>query len=397
MVWFFLLALIEAQPVSVNWDERRASENGKSPFISRIVEYRPAPGQFINDPGIGTREAAESIVGGIDGLVSLGNFGGYIVVGFDHTVWNDPKNPYGVDFTVLGNAMSNSSEPGIVMVMADTNGNSLADDTWYELKGSHYDSASTVHHYTITYTNPKQAGAVPWTDNRGETGSVKFIPEHDQPYYPLPDFFPAYPQDETVFSGSLLNPTINDSNPQFVRIKALPFGYADNLPFTGTAPPYIPDNPATYGVLEGNGGNAFDIDWAVDEDGHPVYLEGIDFIKIYTATNVNAGWLGELSTEVCGIIDVSPDDITAAPLPEEHSEVQVYPNPASEYIHIQSDKLDVPAQVEIWDITGQLKYRQTAANALFTVSVANYPEGVYIVRIKIRGKWINRKISVFHN
>ncbi|MFV0220190.1 hypothetical protein OBK23_11010 [Empedobacter falsenii] len=36
----------------------------------------------------------------------------------------------------------------------------------------------------------------------------------------------------------------------------------------------------------------------------PVKLLGIDFIKVYTATNQEAGWLGEISTEVAGAYDL---------------------------------------------------------------------------------------------
>ena len=61
--------------------------------------------------------------------VSLGGFGGYIVVGFDHSI--DNSGDY--DLGILGNSFSGSSEPGIVWVMQDENGNGLPDDTWYEL------------------------------------------------------------------------------------------------------------------------------------------------------------------------------------------------------------------------------------------------------------------------
>ena len=37
-----------------------------------------------------------------------------------------------------------SSEPGIVLVSKDTNGNGLADDEWYELAGSEYNSPATT-------------------------------------------------------------------------------------------------------------------------------------------------------------------------------------------------------------------------------------------------------------
>ena len=45
-------------------------------------------------------------------------------------------------------------------------------------------------------------------------------------------------------------------------------------------------------------GSNFNIDWAVDSDGKAVKLEYIDFVKIMTAVNQDAGQMGEISTEV---------------------------------------------------------------------------------------------------
>jgi len=367
-----------------DWSLLRAAEAGKSPYVSRIIEYKPAPGQFINQEGIGTPEAAESIVGGLDGLVSLGGFGGYIIVGFDHTILNDPDNPYGVDFTIVGNAIPNSSEPGIVMVMRDANGNGLPDDTWYELKGSAHDLPSTLKNYTLTYKNPKsgEAADVAWTDNTGKSGFLKKVSAHGQPYYPLPEYFPDYPQDEVSFTGTLLETGMDESNPQFIRLPSLAYGYADNYPFTGFVPPFFPDNPRTVGVLEGHGGDAFDIDWAVDEEGNPVYLEGIDFIRIYTAANANAGWLGEISTEVRAVIDVSPDDVLSIPELTGKPDVIVYPNPTADFVNIQFNDRQI-SRVEIWNTAGKQFYVNTSVSGnLLTISVHDYPAGIYMMRIE---------------
>ena len=48
-----------------------------------------------------------------------------------------------------------------------------------------------------------------------------------------------------------------------------------------------------------------DMDWAVDSSGNPVKLKGIDFVKVYTGNRAQAGWLGELSTEVSGFTDLN--------------------------------------------------------------------------------------------
>ena len=83
------------------------------------------------------------------------------------------------------------------------------------------------------------------------------------------------------------------------------FGYADNQ-LRGTAPYAIPDNPYTR-ELENSGGDAFDIGWAVNPDGTYVELDRIHFIKVQTGIQADGGLLGELSTELTGAVDVSPD------------------------------------------------------------------------------------------
>ena len=49
---------------------------------------------------------------------------------------------------------------------------------------------------------------------------------------------------------------------------------------------------------------AIDIDWAVDAEGNPVHLPGVDFIRIHTGVNQENGWLGECSTEIMGVEDL---------------------------------------------------------------------------------------------
>ena len=143
----------------------------KAQYISEVLEYKPAPGQFINSSPWGVPESANSIIGGITGSMSLGAFGGYVVFTFDNPVENHPDNPFGVDFTIFGNPLEEWSEQGIVEVMKDENDNGLPDDMWYELAGSDYFFSSSIKQYEVTYTNPNMDAAadVPWTDNQGNT------------------------------------------------------------------------------------------------------------------------------------------------------------------------------------------------------------------------------------
>jgi hypothetical protein len=126
-------------------------------------------------------------------LVSLGSFGGYIVLEFEKVCVNHPDNPYGIDFTIFGNAFSGSSEPGVVWVMQDENQNGLPDDTWYEIAGSHHFHSKTVQNYEVTYFKTDSRDVF-WKDNSGETGWIAANSFNLQEYYPTEQYFPLYPK-----------------------------------------------------------------------------------------------------------------------------------------------------------------------------------------------------------
>ncbi|MCF8357258.1 MAG: T9SS type A sorting domain-containing protein [Prolixibacteraceae bacterium] len=287
--------------------------SSRAQYITEVPEYKPAPGQYINVAPWGFPGSTHSLIGGINGSLSLGSFGGYVVFRFENPVENDPDNPYGVDFTIFGNPITDWSEPGIVWVMKDENENGLPDDTWYELAGSEYFFSSTKKKYEVTYQNPKQATAtdVPWTDKLGNTGTIVANEYHGNPYYPLADSFTTIPSEEYTLNGTFIDQKIEKPNPFTTNSYRKAFGYADNQ-YRGSAPFTLPDNPYTPGV-ENSGGDAFDIDWAVDENGQYISLDKIHFVKVQSATLVNSGMLGELSTEITGAVDVPPDNTVSGP------------------------------------------------------------------------------------
>jgi uncharacterized protein YjdB len=294
------------------------SAMAQSPYIHRIYDFMPAPGQFVNtmpeyEPGDTqadmNRKAEEAIAGTHhnEGMISLGGYGGYVVFGFDHEVENVPGK---YDFRILGNAFyaganpngeavreGGSSEPGIVMVARDVNGNGLPDDPWYELAGSEYRRPATIRRYRITYTRPDEDKArvphpseeyvndmeyVRWTTNGHGSGYLYRNDFHSQPY------FPQWIADETLtFEGTRLADNAADESGEgsYYVLYAAHWGYADNHP---NADPR----------------SGFGIEWAVDGNGNPVTLPGIHFVKVYTAVNQNCGWLGEVSTEISGAEDL---------------------------------------------------------------------------------------------
>lgn len=283
-----------------------------SPYISRVLEYCPAPGQFVNElpkyePGDNyadmLRKAEESISGTNDVMISLGGYGGYVTFAFDHTIMNIAGEN---DFRIWGNAFyeltdpdakGGSAEPGIVMVSFDANCNGLPDDQWYELAGSEYYKPSTLHNYRITYDRPDPRHTpvegedgfltdtqyIPWRDSEGATGFIAKNSFHGQSYFPE-----WINYDQLSFTGSRLAPNGVDQtgDGSYYVLFSYPWGYVDN-------------HPNDYADL-----NSFDISLAVDSEGNPVNLPGADFVRVYTGLNQYCGWLGETSTEISRAADL---------------------------------------------------------------------------------------------
>ncbi|MFW5706907.1 MAG: T9SS type A sorting domain-containing protein [Bacteroidota bacterium] len=276
-------------------------------YIHEVLEYTPAPGQFVNKAPMGLPESAESITGTITGALSLGAWGGYVVFRFEEPVQNHPDNPFGIDFIIFGNPLETWSEPAIVWVMQDENSNGMPDDTWYQLAGSDYFFSSTLHNYQVTYFNPQSetAAEVPWEDNLGHSGFILTNGAHTQPYYPSHEIFPQIAHEQYTLQGTRILGKVENDNPAFIKSYRRAFGYADNLP-RATSPFNVPDNPYTP-EIENAGGDGFDINWAIDANGSYTDLDEIHFIKVQTAMPDHGGWLGEVSTEITGAIVVAPN------------------------------------------------------------------------------------------
>ena len=277
----------------------------KNPYASKVFDFLPAPGQFVNT-NMANAKAAENVLGNTSAGVSLGGFGGYIVVGFDQPIANRPENPYGVDFTVAGNAFSGWGEPAAVMVMKDENGNGIPDDTWYELAGSEYYFNSSIKNLTMTYYNPKYDTryTIPFSTDKDFNGAMRTNSFHQQPYYPDPIDF-GISADSASYTGTLTNFLLDKSRPGFITAKRLPlFGYADSRQKNPT--PTKPRNPY-FDDENGKAADGFDLSWAVDSEGNHVELDEVHFIKIYNTTQEDGGWLGEVSPEIFSIAMTTPD------------------------------------------------------------------------------------------
>ena len=288
----FLLGILPAALILSACTPDEQPDGKHNAECSRVYAYMPAPGQFINE-GYTLATMEEACAWAENRLkqrlyVSLGAFGGYIVAGFDHAVSNDG----GYNLSIKGNAYSGNSEPGIVWVMRDDNGNGLPDDTWYELWGSDADSTSTWRDYTVTYKRPTQAAQpVPWTDNHGQAGMVDYLAAYhrQESYYPL-----WADSDSLVLTGTRLASHSHDAsgNGTLWLNENLEWGYADNF-----------SSEDLFADPDGLVCNHFRISDARDAGGRPVRLDEIHFVKIQTGVLAQCGWIGEVSTEVIAVRD----------------------------------------------------------------------------------------------
>lgn len=266
-------------------DNYRPASAGSDPKKVKVYEFMPAPGQFVREISASTMakacEEAEQKINNMN-YVSLGSFGGYIIVGFDHSVLNK-EGEY--DFAIAGNSFDSSSEPGIVWVSQDENGNGLPDDTWYQLRGSETDKPETRNCYSVTYYKPTVAGMpVMWVDSENNTGTIRLRP--------------AYPEWQTrnsyTLSGTRLQARTELQDITWVN-KPFGWGYVDNFGSDRLSDDANQDAGPNY--------NYFKIENAMYANRQPVALKYIDFIKVQSAVLSQAGPIGEVSTEVLGFWD----------------------------------------------------------------------------------------------
>lgn len=299
-------SVVRIRVVCCHTAEPRVATADSSPYVNKVFDYTPAPGQFINDTKKGgfagetTYDEANTFAEArlqSNSFVSLGSWGGYIVAGFDHSVMSNG----GSEIAVTGNQIATSSEPGIIWVMQDTNGNGLPDDEWFELRGSETGKPETRQHHAVVYTRPSAANASsPWLTIEGEQGSVDYLAS----YHPQSYYYPAWVESDilTLYGTRLASRTWRDETVPTEYWVNDPFGwgYADNFGCDREENWTPSDDPA----LDSRSVVTYhNISNAMNADGTPADLAWIDFIKIQTGVLAKAGWLGENSTSIIGIAD----------------------------------------------------------------------------------------------
>ncbi len=270
----------------------------------KVVDFLTVNSQYINGNAGGYGVNPQQTLTG--GLLSLGNFGGYVTAYYEEGLTDNPNNPYGIDFYIDGNAFKDGStgtglssmEPGQVWVSEDGS-------TWYALAGSEHYEDSTIWDYAVTYTKTA-TGGTDWKDNYGNT----MASTHGRSFaWPSPDVYTMNDlpkQNSFTLTGILLpcvDGTITGKDTFNSFSKGGRFGYVDVL-INGRENPYLENEDYT------NESTGFDLAWAVDSDGNIVDVseKSFHYVKVVTASNLMAGSANEKSTEVGGIYRAEAGD-----------------------------------------------------------------------------------------
>ncbi|MDR1042374.1 MAG: hypothetical protein LBL54_00535 [Clostridiales Family XIII bacterium] len=255
--------------------------------------------------------------------VSLGVGGGYVQ--FDMTgttgggIANNPLNPYGVDFIVYGNAFSGNPEAGAVKVSTDG-------AVWYELAGSLYYDTTTLRNVNVTYQRVNGKADIRFSTDNGSTWNTTTFAGLGSRWWPSYAASGNNGNYQRVWNIHNKVSGVSWDN----TTDMITYGGVSIVPFSSSTDYYqfgyadVHANGGSYGkaanpytiTASGAAGDGFDLSWAVDGSGNPVYLASAKYIRVYTAVIRNAGVLGETSTEVSGLYvtnNVGSGNVTSTP------------------------------------------------------------------------------------
>ncbi|HEY3413104.1 MAG TPA: dockerin type I repeat-containing protein [Armatimonadota bacterium] len=213
--------------------------------VNGVSGYTSHPEYAIGPPST----SASPIVPDNSSVFSFG-WGGFITLGFDKPITNDPRHPGGYDFIVFGNAFYAGGdpaapyrEPGYVEVGVDPTG---------------------LHQYNV---------GVKWYWLKGS---------------PAPASVSGFPIAPPGWTDTVI-------------------GYADCTPTDGSGDPLVPSDPYAASITPGSaGGDAFNLDWAVDANNLLAHLDYADFVRVTCAVNALTNLGNPYSTEVDAVSLVRP-------------------------------------------------------------------------------------------
>ncbi len=268
------------------------AQNGDT-LVSQVFDYQPAPGHQVNGYTIigqsfpdncTLEQALDTVMAKFQRrqMVSLGAQGGYVTAGFDHSV---PATAEGAEIIIKGNPYNYQSEPGIVWVSQDDNGDGLPNDQWFELAGSEYSTDNHHTEYAIIYYKPTVAKSyVRWRDSDGVQDSVPYLGIWNPSDYYWQPWVEG--TEQTLFGSRLVSHHTYTNG-----VSDMPpydWGYADNL----GEDLYVSDYSCGEKMIH------LDIANARTWDGKAANLQYVDFVRVQTGQYGSTPNLGDISTEI---------------------------------------------------------------------------------------------------
>lgn len=242
-----------------------------------IVQYRPAPGQFVNHSDYSNSTAA---LGPPDGrCVTLGGFGGSLTLRFTKPLRDRPGEP---ELVIWGNALYSGGDPAKkwmepAVIEISSNGSD-----WILIGGSHFNTGNPPEpFFSHTYTNQQNNSWPAWC-----AGEERLTV--------------AAPSLTAQVTNWYTNGTFDFSGAQQEQF----YGYGDCTP-AGVKPGsglWVVDDPLSFGT-DGVGGDVIFLEWAVDGAGNSCYeaqVKGRDFyyLRLTAAVLFSDPLLGENSPEI---------------------------------------------------------------------------------------------------
>lgn len=287
------------------------AQNGTAPtsIVKTVEGYLPV-GQFARGTGWGTATGKFTTSGYESTGVSLGAAGGYIQMDLASPIYDLATNKYGVDFIVYGNAFNGNPEAGAVKVFGYKAGDTTG--AWYDLAGSLYYDSISKNNATVSYKKVTTIDSTftetgiwykinngSWTKFTANTAWWPTANEYVNGWGSVDGVTWDQINDTITYTGvSLVKDTDTTNDYQFgyfdVHVNGSNYGAALN--------PYTITNTD-------NGGDGFDIAWAVDSNGAPAGLSYITKVRVYTAAALTSDGkkfttpsiFGETSAEFCGL------------------------------------------------------------------------------------------------
>jgi len=142
--------------------------------------------------------------------------------------------------------------------------------------------------------------------------------------------------------------------------------------------------------LDGNQEAVFQFKWTAPEENEG---EAITFYVASVLANGNGGSSGDrvVTNSFSTLLEAATNTVE----PNFAQSIKTYPNPASNYIAVESSGLEINQKIHLilTDSRGAIKYRSVAnANSIHEILIQNFPSGIYFLSIQSGAQIYQQKI-----